>query len=203
MGIHDDLKNLPGCVALVAHLVIFCFQLVALPFALLVAVAQVVLCWPVFSAAIEVAAEDAGALKLLHWRLVWHAICWPLRLAFALGLLPAGLAPLAGAGWWVWWATGESVLAGIGGAVFALVVVVVGGSCIVQHVGVFHLACCPMNPPRKKDMLMGCLSAVLDAVAFACFLFVLGDAQALEHGKAVQTARIAARASGPGESSSA
>ena len=38
MGIHEDLKNLPGCVALVAHAVILCLQAVALPFALLTAV---------------------------------------------------------------------------------------------------------------------------------------------------------------------
>eukprot|EP01043_Picozoa_sp_COSAG02_P127573 COSAG02_NODE_64953_length_259_cov_0.650000_1_plen_55_part_01 len=38
MGIHEDLKNLPGCVALVAHVVILCLQAVALPFALLIAV---------------------------------------------------------------------------------------------------------------------------------------------------------------------
>ena len=64
MGIHDDLKNLPGCVALLAHLVILCFQLVALPFAVLVALSHVVLCWPVFHGAVEVDSGDAAALQL-------------------------------------------------------------------------------------------------------------------------------------------
>ena len=52
------MQNLPGCVKVVAHLIIFCFQLVALPFALVVASSEAVLCWPVFRAATDVEGDD-------------------------------------------------------------------------------------------------------------------------------------------------
>lgn len=168
-----NMQNLPGCVKVVAHLVIFCFQFVALPFALVVAASEAVLCWPVFRAAVDVAADDAREMQLLHWRLVWHALCWPVRLAIAVALIPALLAPLAGAGVAVWWATGESVLAGIAGGLFTLFVAVAGGHCIVERIGVF--SCLPrMSPPKKKDMLTGCGYALVDAVSFLCLLCVLG-----------------------------
>lgn len=62
------MQNLPGCVKVVAHLIIFCFQLVALPFALVVASSEAVLCWPVFRAATDVEGDDPREMQLLRWR---------------------------------------------------------------------------------------------------------------------------------------
>ena len=165
-----DTQNLPGCVRCVVHAVVLVVQLLALPLTLFVAACQAVLIADAFASAVDVPRDQVGEL---HTRLVWHALAWPVRLAVAAALFPGAFAPLAGAGYGVYWAADESVAAGVAGGVASLLVHALGLHEIHKRSGCFSVV--PKSQGlRPKAMLKGCASALADLVSFVCLLFVMG-----------------------------